>query len=128
LITSIWYIDLLGFPVQLSDLSQYLVHWPQTVVYESEFLKLPRQLINQRMLFIDDNPTPLNADGSMMLDETCDFNDTWKEMENVLASGKVRSIGVSNFSIKTSGILIFPCWIWMTDCQGCFRMEGWNSF
>jgi glycerol 2-dehydrogenase (NADP+) len=36
-----------------------------------------------------------------MLDETCDFNDTWKEMEKALASGKVRSIGVSNFSIKT---------------------------
>lgn len=52
---------------------------------------------------IDDNPMPLNADGSMMLDETCDFNDTWKEMEKVLASGKVKSIGVSNFSIKTSG-------------------------
>ncbi|KAG2121320.1 NADP-dependent oxidoreductase domain-containing protein [Suillus clintonianus] len=44
---------------------------------------------------------PLNVDGSMMLDETCDFNDTWKEMEKVLTSGKVRSIGVSNFSIKT---------------------------
>lgn len=40
-----------------------------------------------------------------MLDETCDFNDTWKEMEKVLASGKVRSIGVSNFSIKTLGQL-----------------------
>jgi glycerol 2-dehydrogenase (NADP+) len=36
-----------------------------------------------------------------MLDETSDFNDTWKEMEKVLASGKVKSIGVSNFSIKT---------------------------
>jgi glycerol 2-dehydrogenase (NADP+) len=37
----------------------------------------------------------------MMLDETSDFNDTWKEMEKVLAIGKVKSIGVSNFSIKT---------------------------
>ncbi|KAG1744634.1 NADP-dependent oxidoreductase domain-containing protein [Suillus paluster] len=61
----------------------YLIHWPQVVVYEN------------------DHPAPLNADGSLMLDETCDFNDTWKEMEKVLASGKVRSIGVSNFSIKT---------------------------
>lgn len=61
----------------------YLVHWPQVVVYKN----------NQ--------PIPLNEDGSMMLDETSDFNDTWKEMEKLLASGKVKSIGVSNFSIKT---------------------------
>jgi len=43
----------------------------------------------------------LDADGSVMLDETSDFNDTWKEMEKILASGKVKSIGVCNFSIKT---------------------------
>lgn len=61
----------------------YLVHWPQVVVYNSS------------------NPVPLDADGSVMLDETSDFNDTWKEMEKVLASGKVKSIGVCNFSMKT---------------------------
>ncbi|KAG2344226.1 Aldo/keto reductase [Suillus weaverae] len=61
----------------------YLVHWPQVMVYKNK------------------QPVPLNPDGSVMLDETRDFNDTWKEMEKVLASGKVKSIGVSNFSIKT---------------------------
>jgi glycerol 2-dehydrogenase (NADP+) len=61
----------------------HLVHWPQVVVYKHN------------------HPVPLDADGSVMLDETSDFNDTWKEMEKVLASGKVRSIGVCNFSIKT---------------------------
>jgi glycerol 2-dehydrogenase (NADP+) len=64
------------------------------------------------MCYIDDNPTPLNVDGSLALDESCDFNDTWKEMEKALASGKVKSIGVSNFSIKTSGVNpAFDSWI-----------------
>jgi glycerol 2-dehydrogenase (NADP+) len=80
------------------------------------------------ILYIDDNPAPLGADGSLKIDETCDFHDTWKEMEKVLASGKVRSIGVSNFSIKTSGVdSELAIWIQMTDCQG-FRVAGWNNF
>ncbi|KAH7919560.1 Aldo/keto reductase [Leucogyrophana mollusca] len=48
-----------------------------------------------------DNPAPLGPDGTLRLDETCNFNETWAEMENVLASGKVKAIGVSNFSTKT---------------------------
>ena len=34
------------------------------------------------------------------------FVETWKEMEKLLATGKVRSIGVSNFSIKNLDILL----------------------
>jgi len=75
---------------------------------------------------IDDHPTPLNADGSLLLDEMCDFNDTWKEMENVLASGKVRSIGVSNFSIKTSGATFELFASTATERNG-FRLADWNS-
>jgi diketogulonate reductase-like aldo/keto reductase len=44
---------------------------------------------------------PRNPDGQIKLDETGNFNDTWAEMEKVLASGKVKAIGLSNFSIKT---------------------------
>jgi glycerol 2-dehydrogenase (NADP+) len=29
------------------------------------------------------------------------FNMAWAEMEKLLATGKVRAIGVSNFSVKT---------------------------
>lgn len=41
-----------------------------------------------------------NPDGSYQAIERSTFNETWAEMEQVLASGKVRAIGISNFSIK----------------------------
>ncbi|KAG8996323.1 hypothetical protein FRB90_012765 [Tulasnella sp. 427] len=34
------------------------------------------------------------------------YVETWKEMENLLDTGKVKSIGVSNFSIKTLDVLL----------------------
>lgn len=44
---------------------------------------------------------PLNADGSYKTDDNVSFNDTWAEMEKLLETGKVRAIGVSNFSVMT---------------------------
>ncbi|KAF9221700.1 Aldo/keto reductase [Gyrodon lividus] len=67
----------------LSYFDLYLIHWPQTIAFEGN------------------NPAPLDADGSLKLDETGNFNDTWKEMEKLLQTGKVKAIGVCNFSIKT---------------------------
>ncbi|KAF8962183.1 Aldo/keto reductase [Flammula alnicola] len=52
----------------------YLMHWPQALLDNGEALQP------------DASPT---------------YVETWKEMENLLASGKTRSIGVSNFSVKT---------------------------
>ncbi|CAL1715999.1 unnamed protein product [Somion occarium] len=60
----------------------YLVHWPFAVKYE------------------EGDDSPKTAAGDLLLDESITFNDTWAEMEKVLASGKARAIGVSNFSIK----------------------------
>ncbi|XP_035893330.1 1,5-anhydro-D-fructose reductase-like [Anopheles stephensi] len=40
---------------------------------------------------------PKDADGNMLFDET-DYVETWKAMERLVASGKVRSIGLSNFN------------------------------
>jgi aldehyde reductase len=36
----------------------------------------------------------------MMVDNTVDLRDTWRELENLYQEGKLRSIGVSNFSIS----------------------------
>ncbi|KAL0952453.1 hypothetical protein HGRIS_006721 [Hohenbuehelia grisea] len=60
----------------------FLLHWPQAVFYDAS------------------NPFPKNEDGSI---RTIDhqFNETWAEMEKLLGTGKVRAIGVSNFSVKT---------------------------
>lgn len=39
-------------------------------------------------------------------DESPTYVETWKEMEKLFDTGKVRSIGVSNFSIKTLEVLL----------------------
>lgn len=42
---------------------------------------------------------PVKPDGSRNIDRKWDQADTWRAMEKVLASGKVKAIGVSNFSV-----------------------------
>jgi diketogulonate reductase-like aldo/keto reductase len=49
----------------------------------------------------DNNPIPMNPDGSLKTADNPSFKETWAEMEEILANGKVKAIGVSNFSIKT---------------------------
>jgi diketogulonate reductase-like aldo/keto reductase len=61
----------------------YLIHWPQAVLYE------------------EGNRLPKNPDGSVKTTDQVNFNTAWAEMEKLLDTGKVRAIGVSNFSIKT---------------------------
>ncbi|KJA18238.1 hypothetical protein HYPSUDRAFT_79245 [Hypholoma sublateritium FD-334 SS-4] len=61
----------------------YLMHWPQ--------------YIPQR----EDGSDPINPDGSWQASDAVNFNQSWAEIEKLLDTGKVRSIGVSNFSIKT---------------------------
>ncbi|KAJ8076888.1 hypothetical protein PM082_001311 [Marasmius tenuissimus] len=64
-------------------LDLYLMHWPQATV-------------EGRVLAPEESPTIV---------------ETWKEMEKLLVSGKVRSIGVSNFSPRTLQVLLPHCTI-----------------
>lgn len=57
----------------------YLIHWPQA------------QLDDGKILQPGESPT---------------YVETWKAMEKVLETGKVKAIGVSNFSIKTLEVLL----------------------
>lgn len=43
---------------------------------------------------------PINPDGSRAIDRDWDMGRTWAQMEDILASGKVKAIGVCNWSIQ----------------------------
>jgi len=62
-------------------LDLYLIHWP-----------VPLNPKGNHPVF------PLLPDGKRDVDHSWDIKDTWKQMEAVLKTDKVRSIGVSNFS------------------------------
>ncbi|KAF9487944.1 reductase AKOR2 [Pleurotus eryngii] len=66
----------------------YLVHWPQRVVLE------------------EGNDFPKHPDGSIKTVESPSFNEVWADVEKLLDTGKVRAIGVSNFSVKTLETLL----------------------
>ncbi|EDR11535.1 aldo/keto reductase [Laccaria bicolor S238N-H82] len=64
----------------------YLLHWPQAQAPTG----------NAHVLGPDEHPT---------------FIETWKEMEKLLETGKVKTLGVSNFSCKTLEALLPHCQI-----------------
>lgn len=64
----------------LDYIDLYLMHFPQTLTPD-----------NTRALAFDEHPN---------------FVDVWAEMEKLLETGKVRSIGVSNFSVRNLEILL----------------------
>ena len=49
---------------------------------------------------LEGNSKPVDANGDLIKDETVTFIEAWAEMEKIVATGKARAIGVSNFSIK----------------------------
>lgn len=54
----------------------------------------------QAMVYDNDDNDPKTPDGQYRIDDGITFNEVWAEMEKVLESGKVKAIGVSNFSVK----------------------------
>jgi glycerol 2-dehydrogenase (NADP+) len=64
-------------------LDLYLVHWP---------VRLVPQATGDPLL-------PVLADGTRPVDRSWDQAETWRQMEAIYASGKVKAIGVCNFSI-----------------------------
>lgn len=68
--------------LQTDYLDLYLIHWPVRLVPNESSPLLP-----------------VNPDGSRSVDRDWDQSETWRQMEEVYASGKVRAIGVANWSI-----------------------------
>ncbi|TFK44433.1 aado/keto reductase [Crucibulum laeve] len=85
----------------------YLLHWPQGVNPEA----------TERTLAPDEHPT---------------FVETYLEMEKLLDTGKVKAIGVSNFSIKTLKELLSSCSIVpatnQVELHPCLPQEDLMSF
>ncbi|KFZ02022.1 hypothetical protein V500_00472 [Pseudogymnoascus sp. VKM F-4518 (FW-2643)] len=63
-------------------LDLYLIHWPVRLVPNESHELLP-----------------VNPDGSRSIDRSWDQSETWRQMEEVCKSGKVKAIGVANWSI-----------------------------
>ena len=62
------------------------MHWPQATLCEND----------RQARYPEGHPKA----GHFILDDGVTFNETWAEMEKVYKAGKVRAIGVSNFSVK----------------------------
>ncbi|KAJ5652576.1 hypothetical protein N7507_010002 [Penicillium longicatenatum] len=63
-------------------LDLYLIHWPVRLVPNESSALLP-----------------VNPDGTRSVDRSWDQNETWRQMEEVFKAGKVKAIGVANWSI-----------------------------
>lgn len=69
--------------LRVDYLDLYLMHWP-----------VPMNPAGNHPLF------PTREDGSRDLDTQWSFVETWKELEKLIKTGKVKAIGVSNCSVK----------------------------
>lgn len=76
-------LDLSLKALGLDYVDLYLMHWP-----------IPMNPKGNHPLF------PKLADGSRDLDHSITHIDTWKSMEKLLSTGKVKAIGVANYSVK----------------------------
>ncbi|KAG6878012.1 hypothetical protein C0992_008759 [Termitomyces sp. T32_za158] len=71
-----------SFEESLQALS-FLIHWPQAI---------PKP---------DGHGLRKNPDGTYKIREDVTFHQAWAELEKLFQAGKIKAIGVSNFSVKT---------------------------
>ncbi|THU85056.1 Aldo/keto reductase [Dendrothele bispora CBS 962.96] len=85
----------------------YLMHWPQASSETDPSKVLPPE----------QSPT---------------FVETWKDMEKLLSTGKLKSIGVSNFSIKNLEILLPHCSVVpannQVECHPCLPQHDLKAY
>ncbi|KAG1662132.1 1,5-anhydro-D-fructose reductase [Nymphon striatum] len=75
----------------------------------------------------DEEIFPLNSDGTAHIDDDIDYLETWKGMEELVKSGLVKSIGVSNFSLNQLKRILDNCEIKpvtnQIECHPYFNQE-----
>ncbi|KAG1810329.1 uncharacterized protein HD556DRAFT_1302655 [Suillus plorans] len=82
---------------------------------------VPGTLASQRGIVWPENP---DSHGQVRLDETGNFNDTWAEMKKVLANGKVKAIGLSNFSVRRTYLCMGGGRLLNESTEHCVNMTG----
>ncbi|KAI3417553.1 hypothetical protein GPALN_013273 [Globodera pallida] len=106
-------VDTILEQLGLDYLDLCLIHWP--IGYREGGELLPKDESGQKVFLSD-----------------VDFLETWRALENAVAMGKVRSIGVSNFNsaqiqrvIDTGSIK--PC-VLQTECHPFFQQKKLRTF
>jgi diketogulonate reductase-like aldo/keto reductase len=91
--------------LNLDYLDSFVIHWPQAAPSSGDFSCTRKngaypKIYNQGSK--DERPTmfPIQSDGYFYHDLNCHYIETWVKMQECVTSGKVRSIGVSNFTIS----------------------------
>ncbi|KAI9730860.1 MAG: hypothetical protein M1834_005578 [Cirrosporium novae-zelandiae] len=74
--------------LQTDYLDLYLIHWPVSFVYS------------------ENNPFPTDPETGLIALADVPICDTWSAMEKLVESGKIRSIGISNFSVEKTKELL----------------------
>ena len=74
--------------LKLNYLDLYLIHWP--LCFKQ----------------VEDTYCPVGPDGQIAIDDSIDYLDTWKGMEQVYQEGLVRAIGICNFNSQQLDRLI----------------------
>ncbi|XP_055320009.1 1,5-anhydro-D-fructose reductase-like [Sitodiplosis mosellana] len=85
--------------LNLGYIDLYLIHYPVSYRRVLQNIRLPSDDVNAFYVF------PVDKDGKSQTTDV-DYVDTWLAMEKLVQSGRVRSIGISNFnSVQTDRIL-----------------------
>lgn len=78
------------------------------------------------------SPETYGKEDRTVHDRDWDFTDTWREMEKLLETGKVRAIGVANFSTVNLETLLKSCKVVpavnQTEIQPLLPQEKLNAF
>lgn len=83
--------------LQLDYLDLFLIQLP--VTFEEAFLEFTEEHEKMGLLPAPGMWFPWNLKGEVELNMNTDNEATWKKMEQLVRTGKVRAIGLSNFSV-----------------------------
>ncbi|TRM69190.1 NADP-dependent oxidoreductase domain-containing protein [Schizophyllum amplum] len=103
--------------LDLDYIDLYLIHWPQGERPSGDVRRTGGNFGGTSYVAPDEAPTIV---------------DVWKEMEKLLETGKVRTIGVSNFSVKTLSRLLPHCTVVpavnQVEMHPCLPQEELKTF